>query len=60
MHGTKSLLHLRTRLICPEISFEKVRNIFLQDFKDLCTENWGICRGKQLRQQTNRYFSILN
>ena len=41
-------MHLRTRLVCPEIiyiSFEKVRNIFLQDFKDLCTENWGNCRG---------------
>ena len=38
-------MHERTRLVCPEIiyiSFEKVRNIFLQDFKDLCTENWGI------------------
>ena len=37
-------MYLRTGLVCPEIiyiSFKKVRNIFLQDFKDLCTENWG-------------------
>ena len=36
-HRTKSaaLIHLRTRLVCSEIiyiSFEKVRDIFLQDF----------------------------
>ena len=34
-HGTKSVMHLRTRLVCSEIiyiSFEKVRDIFLHDF----------------------------
>ena len=34
-HGTKSVMHLRTRLVCSEIiyiSFEKVRDIFIQGF----------------------------
>ena len=34
-HGTKSVMHLRTHLVCAEIiytSFEKVRGVFLQDF----------------------------
>ena len=46
--GTKSVMHLRTRLVCPDIiyvSFEKVRNIFLQDFKDLSTEIGEIVEG---------------
>ena len=49
-----NLVHLRTHLVCSEIiytSSEKVHDLFLKFFKDLCTENQGKLRRKIQRQR---------
>ena len=62
-HGTKSVNALENSFGLFSENKKPLKTFaiyFSKIFKDLCTENRGKSRRKILRQQTNRYFSILN
>ena len=57
------LMHFRTRLVCSEIikkTSENLHDILLLDFQRFMYWKSGKLTRKILRQQTNRYFGILN